>query len=318
MKFTLSNLGKWTIAQCLFLFGIVRQARKAALKKEHVLAVYFHNPTKWEFESSVRWLTSKQFSFISPDDLLLISQKKRSFPKGAVLLTVDDGWKSNEENIVDVANEYKVPVTIFVSTDPVENGNYWWPKVLKLPKNSSFNIPSVQQLKKVPNDERINLINKIPPIKEREAMDIQQIKRISKSEFVHIGAHTHTHPILPNCTYEQVYEELHLSKQKLEEWTGKNVISFAYPNGDYTQREINLLRELNYQMAFTCEPAGITSSTLALPFQIPRFAFLEGASMAENICRIMGIWQPLRDKFRGKLFDRSVNYREYKYQNNSA
>ncbi len=48
------------------------------------------------------------------------------FPKGAVCLTVDDGWQSNVHNVVEVANRHEVPVTIFVSTTSAEEGTYWW------------------------------------------------------------------------------------------------------------------------------------------------------------------------------------------------
>ncbi|GAB3662527.1 hypothetical protein GCM10028791_37640 [Echinicola sediminis] len=318
MKLTTSNIIKWSIAQSLFLLGFVRNAKKQALKGDHILSVYFHNPTRKEFESSVKWLKRNNFNFISPDDLVKIANKQVPFPKGAILLTVDDGWRDNEENIVHVANQYKVPVTIFVSTEPVENGNYWWPKVLKASKEAKANIPSVQDLKKISNEERLRLISALPPLSEREAMDIEQIKKIAKSEFVHIGGHTHTHPILPNCSAEQSYEELKISKEKLEQWIGKKVISFAYPNGDYTSREIGILKELGYEVAFTCEPVGITSSKLTSPFKIPRYAFLEGAPIAENICRMMGIWQPLRDKMNLLLFNRKIDYTEYKFLNKTV
>src|SRR5690606_18065214 len=102
---------------------------------------------------------------------------------------------------------------------------------------------------------------------------------------------THTHPILPQCTDDTVREELQLSKEKLEAWTGKEVKFFAYPNGDFTPREISTLKDLDYKLSFANNPQYLTPETLRQsPYSIPRFGFLEGASFVENICRMAGVW----------------------------
>ncbi len=306
MKINLINLMKCILAYGLFLTGYVGKAKKKALQGDHILAIYFHNPTYQEFKNCIHWLKRNKFQFITLHNLTQIIQKKQPIPKGAVLITVDDGWKNNEKNMVALAEQLEIPITIFVSTEPVEKGAYWWSKVKYAKKNHIGAIPSVKELKKIPNEERLIHLKKIKPVNEsetREAMDIEQIKRISKSKFVHIGGHTHTHPILPNCSYDQVYEELNLSKNKLESWTKKEITAFAYPNGDYSSREISILKNLNYQIAFTCKAEAIDPQRISNPYKIPRFAFLEGASQAENICRILGIWQPMRDKFQLKLLN---------------
>jgi peptidoglycan/xylan/chitin deacetylase (PgdA/CDA1 family) len=130
----------------------------------------------------------------------------------------------------------------------------------------------------------------------REAMTVEQVKMVANSPYITIGAHTQTHPILINCPETQVYEELKGSRQKLESWIGKEVAYFAYPNGDYSRREIKNLKNLNYRLAFSTQPKYLTPALLRETFTIPRFAFLEGASTAENICRMTGVWQPLMQK----------------------
>ena len=42
-------------------------------------------------------------------------------------------------------------------------------------------------------------------------------------------------------------------------------------------------------------------------FTLPRFGFLEGASLAENICRMTGIWQPLMLKLPRYRFLKTAN-----------
>jgi len=223
------------------------------------------------------------------------------FPKGAVLLTVDDGWQSNAANVVEVANRYEVPVTIFVSTTPAEEGVYWWSYVQQAYKRGLTEF-SKKSLKKMPEEIRLGILQEVKKkvFPNRDAMTVEQVIAASGSPYVTIGSHTQTHPILINCNEMQVYEELKFSRQKLESWTGKEVVYFSYPNGDYSGREVQILKTLNYRLAFSTHPQYLTPESLKNSFTLPRFGFLEGASTAENICRITGVWQLVIKKLLAK------------------
>lgn len=298
MDLSLRNVVTWFLANLLIICGFVRRAKVKSMRGEFILSMYFHDPSGKEFEACVKWLRKNCFTFLSINDIYRIIQQNLPLPKGAVLLTVDDGWKDNEKNIVKVANKYRVPVAIFVSTEPVEEGAYWW-SYLKKAKDLKLKIPPKASLKKMSNDLRLSVINKIKRnvVLEREAMTIEQIRRISESEFVTIGGHTHSHPILTNCDDDQLYSELKVSKDKLENWTGKEVSFFAYPNGDYSKKEMQVLHDLNYKLAFSSVPKPLTVSDLKNNYCLPRFGLLEGASFAENLCRMMGVWKPMMLKF---------------------
>jgi poly-beta-1,6-N-acetyl-D-glucosamine N-deacetylase len=299
MKITVRNICSWVIALFLIVFGFVRRARLKAMKGDYIMSLYFHKPSKKEFEKCVRWLKNKGFTFLSPADVLEIIQENLELPKGAIIITVDDGWQTNEANIVEVANKYRIPVTIFVSTEPVEEGAYWW-SYLDVAKKTPLVVPSKATLKRMHNNDRLSIINSIKKYGtiEREALSVEQVKQAADSAYVTIGGHTHSHPILINCEDEDVWEELKISKQKLETWMDKKVEYFAYPNGDYGHREMMMLRDLGYKLAFCSKPQYLTKDRLKHSFELPRFGHLEGASFAENICRMVGIWQPLILKFQ--------------------
>jgi peptidoglycan/xylan/chitin deacetylase (PgdA/CDA1 family) len=291
MKKTCRNMLAWLAANACMMTGLVRHATKKALNTECILSLYFHQPSKQEFESCIRWLKKKGFQFLCPHDIERIINKEIPFPKGAVLLTVDDGWQSNVTNVVAVANQYEVPVTIFVSTTPVEEGVYWWSYVQQA-KQQGLTRYSKKPLKKVPEEIRMFILQGIKRkvFPNREAMTIEEIKAAAASPYITIGSHTQTHPILVNCQESQVYDELQVSRQKLELWTGKDVRYFAYPNGDYSTREVHILNTLHYRLAFSSQPQYLQPGSLKDNFTLPRFGFLEGASWSENICRITGVW----------------------------
>ncbi|HUP13464.1 MAG TPA: polysaccharide deacetylase family protein [Niastella sp.] len=297
MRRSLRNVLGYIAANTLIVSGLVRQARKKALKSKCIISLYFHKPEKKEFEFCVRWLKQKGFRFLSPNDIEKIINEEMPFPTGAVCITVDDGWQTNVDNVVEVANKYEVPVTIFVATTPTEEGSYWWSYVQKAQQAGLISFTK-KELKKMPEEKRLGILQelkkKITPA--RDAMTVDEVITISGSPFVTIGSHTQTHPILVNCQDKQVYEELKASRQKLEAWTGKEVAYFAYPNGDFGQREIQILSRLNYRLAFCSQPRYLTPESMKENYTLPRFGFLEGASSAENICRITGVWQSMMMK----------------------
>jgi poly-beta-1,6-N-acetyl-D-glucosamine N-deacetylase len=298
MKKSFRNLLGYLVAKIFIMAGLVRYATKRALNKPCILVLYFHKPGKTEFEYCIRWLKKKGFRFLSPHDIERIKKEELPFPTGAVLLTVDDGWQSNVTNVVEVAIRYEVPVTIFVATTPAEEGTYWWSYVQQA-KQRGLTRFSKQALKKMPEEKRLGILHEIKKkvYPGRDAMTVNQIKSISASPYITIGAHTQTHPILINCQEKQVYDELIGSRRKLESWTGKEVVYFAYPNGDYSCREVKILESLKYRLAFSSQPNYLTPELLKDNFTLPRFGFLEGASFAENICRITGVWQPIMLNF---------------------
>jgi poly-beta-1,6-N-acetyl-D-glucosamine N-deacetylase len=299
---SLRSICTWLFANILILLGFVRRAKAGALRGDYVLSVYFHNPSLKEFERCVKWLKNNNFKFLSSADLHQIIEKKLPLPAGTVILTADDGWQSNQKNIAQVAERHQIPVTIFVATDPVEQGSYWWSYVEEAQRRN-IPTPTIEQLKSVPNDERLYVIEKLRHRIdiERGALTVNQVKAISASTWITIGGHTASHPILNNCSDLQVLDELHQSREKLKAWTGREIDFFAYPNGDYTPREIQVLQELGYKMAFTVQPDFLTQERLRYNFELPRFEVIEGASFAEAICRMTGVWEPVMLSIRRML-----------------
>ena len=110
------------------------------------------------------------------------------------------------------------------------------------------------------------------------------------SKYVNFGAHTVTHPILSKCDSYTSYFEITESRKKLESWLNYSINSFAYPNGNYTQREIDILKQSNYKIAFTTVPEYITPDNISSIYELPRFDVLENVSFVENICRMTGLW----------------------------
>lgn len=278
--------------------GFVQLAMYYIRANNQIISVYFHNPSKSTFENCLIWLKNKGYNFISTTDLLNINNGSLIQPKNAVIITVDDGWHDNYNNVIPISLKLNIPVTIFITTEPVEfGGGYWWSYIKNSPKEKIINT-SVLALKKSVNSKRIKFVNEIKALVniERQAMTIDQLRIISNNPLITLGSHTITHPILPNCTDVEAQSEIAGSKLILEKWLDREIHSFSYPNGDFGNREINLLNKAGYQLGFSTIPALINMHQYNNLFTIPRFEVLDNASLNENICRMTGVWYKINFK----------------------
>jgi len=292
MKINTRNILTYFYANFLMMRGDVKKAITRLKNGQFILSIYFHDPSKPLFGKCMKWLNQQGIVFLDINTLHEIAVGNSPFPKGAALLTVDDGWKTNKSNIVEVANAHNIPVAIFITTEPVFAGNgYWWSYV-KLANKSGYLSITAEDVKKMDNKSRLDLLAKLKDkfCVGREAMTVDEIQEADSTGLVHIGSHTLSHPILSKCTDEEVFSEIHNSKKKLEAMLNHPIYSFAYPNGDHSEREVAMVEHAGYQLAFTTKPHYLTVDNIKEKYRLPRFEVLKDVSFAENICRMSGVW----------------------------
>ncbi len=286
----------------LIACGSARLAKKRIFNSGGIVCIYFHNPSKNLFEKCITWLVKNGFTILNADELINIYQNHSAPPAGAVWISFDDGWKSNITEALPVLTEKKIPATFFISTGPLEReGVFWWSFAEKhkehLPQKFRDDF---ELLWKVPEKERSEtigqLIAKVKP-DTREAMTIDDVKYISQFDYITVGSHTVNHVITVNCTDSELEHELLESKSKIEEWSGKKVNIFSYPNGDYGEREPGILKKLGYDAAV------IVDNRIAYSgddiYKIPRFSTGDGY-FAEELCHMLGVWQSVMKKVKFK------------------
>lgn len=81
-------------------------------------------------------------------------------------------------------------------------------------------------------------------------MTPDQVKEMS-SYGIDIQSHTYTHKRLSDLSYDDQLKELELSKKELGEMTGKEVTTFAYPEGRYNDDTLKAAEKAGYKCAFT-------------------------------------------------------------------
>jgi peptidoglycan/xylan/chitin deacetylase (PgdA/CDA1 family) len=109
-----------------------------------------------------------------------------------------------------------------------------------------------------------------------------------------------SHPILPRCSNIESNFEITQSKKLIEGWVNKEIKHFAYPNGDFSNREISILKRTGYTLAFGTDQKYLTKENIIKVYKLPRRLMVENASFEENICRMIGVW-PVKPK-RNRIF----------------
>jgi peptidoglycan/xylan/chitin deacetylase (PgdA/CDA1 family) len=143
-----------------------------------------------------------------------------------VSVTFDDGYHDNLEHAIPVLRELDIPATIFVASAVIDGTArlYWY--------------------------------DTQPPV-----LSWSELAEISRDALFTIGAHTRTHPALPQLIEDAAWTEIAESKRDVEEHIEKPATSFAYPAGMYGEREVEMVGKAGYRTAVTTVPGLNTPDT---------------------------------------------------------
>lgn len=87
----------------------------------------------------------------------------------------------------------------------------------------------------------------------------EQVRELSRSEFVEIGSHTYNHLDLNNLNKRRASSEIVDSKKALENISGKPVFTFCYPYGHFQEYDVKLASAAGYLGSVTTR-SGINHS----------------------------------------------------------
>jgi len=104
-------------------------------------------------------------------------------------------------------------------------------------------------------------------------MTWDQIKELSKENFVEIGNHSHTHEYLVDKSYEVIKDDIEKSISIFKNKLGQNSNFFSYPFGEYSLEFKNIIQSLGFKYAFG-QHSGVMDETKDL-YELPRYPINE-------------------------------------------
>jgi peptidoglycan/xylan/chitin deacetylase (PgdA/CDA1 family) len=168
------------------------------------------------FEQQMNYLKKNGFRVVSCNELLGFLRYRHPLPKKAVVITIDDGYRSAYDIAYPILNKYGFRATLFVYTDFVgasSNAVTW--DQLKEMKEDGFEIGG-------------HTVSHIDLTQQREGEDQR--------------------------AYEvKTDRELRVSKQIIDERLGQDTVLLAFPYGRYNPSVLHMCSRLGYKMGLSVQ-----------------------------------------------------------------
>lgn len=242
------------------------------------------------FESQMELLVLSR-NVVSLDELVDRIERGEHIPAGTVVLTFDDGYLDNLENVAPVLKRLGLPATFYLATGYVERMEAQWidqiynafryrtSHVLELDGQDSVEITSENEcvvyrglvarlIEELP-DGRRELLDAIgeslEPNRELPRLtmgwdDVRELLRMSDG--FEIGVHTDDHIDLTHVPLDLAEEDLRNSRRRVEKETGREARHFSFPYERHDEVSRKLVRSLGVRSAARSgEDILITSET---------------------------------------------------------
>ncbi|MCS6929967.1 MAG: polysaccharide deacetylase family protein [Saprospiraceae bacterium] len=271
------------VFKCLRYSGLPWVLRHT-VQRRRVTLVMFHDIAPANAERVFSFL-KRAYNVISLEDYLNARRANgcRQLPSRALIITLDDGHARNRE-LLPLVQKLNLPITIFLCAGIVGTRRHFWFKY----RHPGIDIAA---LKRMPNAQRIEVLAAagFDPLREWEqpqALSQQDINQMRP--WVNFQSHTLTHPCLPQCTHEEAWKEISGSRYLLEREYGLHINALAFPNGDYSARDLALVRQAGYECAITVDFGYNTLKTD--PYRLRRLS-IDDSDNEDAVCvKASGLW----------------------------
>jgi peptidoglycan/xylan/chitin deacetylase (PgdA/CDA1 family) len=257
---------------CVVRFsGLPRLVRATVARRRAAILVY-HDPTPERLRAHLEYLAPR-FDFLSLPELVdaLRSRQWGALPSRPLVLTLDDGHAGNAA-LEPVLREFAVRPMIYVCSQIVATNRHFWFRDV----GSHF-----PRLLNVSDEERRQFLSRrldfVESAEHAERHALSRDELVDLRDVAHFGSHTQWHPVLPACSDAVARAEIYTSKADLEELLDQPCLHFSFPNGDYSDRDVELVREAGYLSARTTDFGWVGPG--ADPFRLPILALPDDASV---------------------------------------
>lgn len=231
-----------------------------------------------DFEKTIVYL-KQNFNIVSLSEIFKYYQSNVQPKKRTIALTFDDGYLNNFTVALPLLKKHKIPATFYLISKGLQDDDYYvWPDIVDLiQKNVKQDVILDSFVFKFPNfyseeakknlvdfikssgSKRDNYMNELAssfPFYKTVVKEFPElIELIRKDNFgiyaqeplIEYGSHTHAHYNLEYLSDEECKMELKESKRIIEEFTGKKVVSLAFPDGSYSKRTVEIALAEGYK-----------------------------------------------------------------------
>ncbi len=233
---------------------------------------------------------SRHYDIVTLDRAIARLEAPTGASRPLAVITFDDGDRGNADVLLPIVEELRIPVTVYIATRQVVDRNpYWFDQVINALQVDTvvdvdlgkyglgrYQINRARGSKNWLEIERLlealkaldpaaraqaveAMLAAVPPMEQRrkngqiEPMRVADVKALATCSWMTIGSHSHCHNLLTQLSASAAEESVKNSKSLLEQWTGRTIEHFAYPNGTYDNMTVGVVRKTGFRSAVTFE-----------------------------------------------------------------
>jgi peptidoglycan/xylan/chitin deacetylase (PgdA/CDA1 family) len=276
-----------------------------------------------ELRAVLASLRREGFPLASFRDLMQPDRLPNRSGRPTIVFTVDDGYADFSRIAAPVFAEFDCPATVFLTTGPVDRPSWlWWDRVEYVMENTRrsevrldvagrtaswrWSSPDerrqtseaiAEALKVVPNADKEAALAALAAMLEVEiptqptpryaAMTWTDVRRCADMG-MSFAPHTVNHPMLPQTADAEAEWEILESWRTLRQNLPSAVPVFCYPNGAFTDRDVQILARSDLTCAVTTKPRYAATNLFrdthgTARFTIPRFAYSENRARLNSV-----------------------------------
>jgi len=255
---------------CIVNFHGVRNSDQNIFNNRHLPAS--------EFEKTIKYL-KETYNIVSLKDIFTIYRDNIPTKKRTIALTFDDGYINNFDIALPILKRNNVPATFYLISKGLLDPDFFvWPDLVDIITKYHKEDIKINEFTFSPpafyNEElKLSLLNYLKTCGDHTENRVAElstklnyhlgiikespelIELIRKDYFlkfineplIEYGSHTHSHFNLEYLDENKAESELKESKKIIENLTGKEVTSIAFPDGSYTKETISIALEAGYK-----------------------------------------------------------------------
>lgn len=215
------------------------------------------DPNLWiapdRFASQLEWLRVNGYRTLTLDEAFA-ALERRSVPRRAVLLTIDDGFAEDLEIAAELLERAACRATVFVAAGHIG-------------QRVELHHPSADR-------EKTSVGN---------IVDREGLRRWTERGF-DVGSHSMNHLDLTTCDRQALVHEVTESRNKLETALDREILDFCYPFAHHDHSSRQEVKAAGYRAAYAGEPPeeGL--------FSVPRMMVYPGDSAARFRRKVSGYY----------------------------
>ncbi len=225
------------------------------LHKDHVTILVYHKPDPILFEENLAYL-AKRYHFVTLETVVAAIRNHdfSTLPSKSLVVTIDDGYMENFL-LLESCKRYGLKPTIYCCSDIIDTYRHYWQLDSDAhPKNYAGE-----------SDADSGMLSKSSPFDPKQVFDQRQALNHDEMEamqpWIDFQSHGRFHFNLPVCNDDTAYAEIGDSRKILSATLGYDCEHFAYPFGDYTERDESFVKCAGYRSCRTTEPGWNTANS---------------------------------------------------------